>query len=345
VALSSVPGEPEGVGAGSSALLLFADPLSAKILRAHVAGPLRPSALYREVGWSAQTTMRTSVSNLETAGALVKHQIGGSPYAVENELTVAGQEMLMVSAAIDVWLSIAPAGPIAPDSNAAKVAIKALAGGWGSAVIQALATQPHSLAELDVAIPALSYPLLKRRLSGLRLSQQIEPVVGSSGRAPNPYAATEWLRHAIAPLVVAARCERRHMEETTTAMSDVELETAMMLTVPLALLPVGGADGTCTLGVEVTAGVAALAGAKLDGVTVGVVAGQIATCVAQVDHGWPGWALGTAQTWLDVFIDGQVGTALRLSRSDPQPVTDLVDGVHRALFQGSSAAIRGVRTD
>ena len=220
------------VGAGSTALLLLADPLSAKILRAHVDGPLRPAALHREIGWSARTTVRTSVARLQGAGALHRQEIDDSPYAVENELTPAGEDLLSVAAAVEAWLALAPGGPIAPDSNAAKAAIKGLVGGWDSTIVQRLARGPQTLAQLDSAIPALGYPSLKRHLSGMRLSHLVEPAAAGNGATANAVAPTEWLRRAVAPLAVAARFERLHMASTTTAMTAAELEATRMLTAP-----------------------------------------------------------------------------------------------------------------
>lgn len=329
--MSPVPGQPDGVGAGSTALLQFADPLSAKVLRAHVERPLRPVQLKVEVDWAARTTLRTCVKNLEAVGALEKHPVHGATYSVQTELTSMGREMILVAAAVESWLALAPAGPIAPDSGAAKTAVRALVGGWNSTVMQALAIQPHSLAELDTAIRGLNYPLLKRRVAALRLNHQIEKVVGPADRAPDPYAATDWLRRSIAPIVLAARCELRQMESSTTAISDGELQTALLLTAPLVSLA-ASAVGTCTMGVEVLAGAGPVAGTQLPGATVRIAAGKITSWAGEAENGQSGWALGTARTWLDVFIDGRVNSDIRLSASDPQPVTELVTGIHESLF-------------
>lgn len=329
--MSPVPGEPDGVGAGSTALLHFADPLSAKVLRAHVEGPLRPAELKLEVDWAARTTLRTCVTNLEVAGALDKNPVHGAAYAVETHLTSMGREMILVAAAVESWLALSPAGPIAPDSGAAKTAVKALVGGWNSTVMQALAIQPHSLAELDTAIRGLNYPLLKRRVAALRLNHQIEKVVGTADRAPNPYAATDWMRRSIAPIAVAARCELRQAASSTTSIGDGEMQTALLLTSPLVSL-VASAVGTCTMGVEQIAGEGPVAGTQLPGATVRVAAGKITSWAGEAEEGQPGWALGTARTWLDAFIDGPPASDVRFSTSDPQPVTELVSGIHQSLF-------------
>lgn len=282
----------ERAGAGSGVLSLFANPLSAKVLRAHADGPIRPSALYREVGWSAQTTVRRCVANLREAGALAKHRIGGSPYAVENELTTAGEEMLLVAEAVEDWLARAPGGPLPLEGDAAKMAIKALVGGWSwsSPVMQVFATGPHSLAELDRVTPGVSYPLLKRRLAEMRLSRQVELVAAGDGNAPKRFAASEWLRRSIAPLSVAARCESRHMAETAEPISAAEIETLLLLGAPLV---------------------------EPQGITVSI--GQVSE-------------VRTPETWFDLLIDGRSGAAIPLSKGNPRPMVDFIDAIHRALF-------------
>jgi DNA-binding HxlR family transcriptional regulator len=309
----------ERAAAGTRVLRLFANPLSAKVLRAHADGPIRPSALYRELSWFPQTTVRSCIASLRGAGALVKLRIDDSPHAVENQLTMAGEEMLLVADAIEAWLARAPGGPLPPDGNAAKVAIKALVEAWSTPVMQVLATGPHSLAELDKAVPGIGYPLLKRRLGEMRLSCQIELVeVDNGGNVSSRFAVTEWLRRSIGPLAAAARCEHRQMAETFEPIGVTEIETALMLAVPLASMSVD-ANGTCALRVENL------------GVTVSVVTGEVESCVSGASRGCASWALGTAQTWLDTLINGRHGTDIRLSKMAPRPAADLVDAVHGML--------------
>jgi DNA-binding HxlR family transcriptional regulator len=192
------------VRAGSRVLSVFGNPLNTRILRAHADGPQRLNELQDKVGWSAQTTVRAALSSLRTFGALTKKRAGDSPYAVATVLTPAGEEMLFVADEVEAWLALCPDGPIAAESEEAKVAVKALAGGWSSTLMRALANHPFTLTELDSLIPDVNYPALERRISWMRTTGQIEPAE-KEGRA-TPYVVTDWLRRSIAPLCAAGRC-------------------------------------------------------------------------------------------------------------------------------------------
>ena len=140
--------------------------------------------------------MRGRLTDLVALEAVAKR--GGSmPYAVENELTDVGRDLLYVIDALAVWLSQAPEGQIPLGSVAARGAIKALTGGWESTMLRAFAARPLSLTQLDRLIGALSYPALERRLSALRAMGLVEPVPNGD-RAP--YAVSRWGREAVGPL-------------------------------------------------------------------------------------------------------------------------------------------------
>jgi DNA-binding HxlR family transcriptional regulator len=314
--------------AGGLVLSLFATPLNALILRAHADGPLRLAGLNDKMGWAAHTTLRASLTNLLQVGALEKIKTGESRLAVENQLTAAGREMIFVADVVEAWLAASPDGPIAPDSEAAKGAVKALAGGWSSTLMRALAGRPFTLTELDSMIPRISYPALERRLARMRTTRQIE-AVDAQGRG-TPYVATDWLRQAIAPLCAAGRCERRHLPEKSAPITHVEVEAAFMLALPLVSLP-ESAGGNCMLVVQTEACKPRDGNRGLAGVTVEVERGRVVSCAARVVHGPPTWALGTAETWLDVVIDGQLEN-LRLGGARPELALDLVTGLHSALF-------------
>jgi DNA-binding HxlR family transcriptional regulator len=316
------------VRAGSRVLSLFANPLTARILRAHTDGPLRLSALHRQIGWSPHTTLRAAVNNLCEVGALEKGANGGTRPSAATGLTPAGEEMIEVADAIDHWLAAAPAGPIPPNSDEAKGAIKALAGGWNSTLMRALATHPSTLTGLDKAIPDVSYPSLERRLARMRATGQIEAVEAED--RGTPYIVTDWSRLAVGPLCVAGRCERRHMPDETAPITDVEVEASFMLTLPLTRLPETD-TGTCMLAVQTAGNGSQESGRNLAGVTVEVQRGEVVSCATRIDPGPPTWALGTAETWLDVAIDGNLGE-LRFGGSRPQLAADLVNAVHFALF-------------
>jgi DNA-binding HxlR family transcriptional regulator len=316
------------VRAGSHVLSLFANPLTARILRSHAEGPLRLSALHEQIGWSPHTTLRAAVNNLCKVGALEKGPNGDPRPSAATALTPAGEEMIRVADVIERWLAAAPTGPIPPNSDEAKGAIKALAGGWNSTLMRALATRPFTLTGLDKLIPEVSYPSLERRLARMRATGQIEAVEARD--RGTPYVVTEWSRRAVAPLCVAGRCERRHLPEATAPITEVEVEASFMLTLPLAHLP-PHASGACMLAVQTPADNAQEQGRDLAGVMVEVRRGEVLSCATQIDQSPPTWALGTAENWLDVVIDGKLGE-LRFGGARPQLAADLVNGLHFALF-------------
>lgn len=324
-AIASPNGE---VRAGSHVLSLFANPLTARILRAHSNGPLRLSALHEQIGWSPHTTLRAAVNNLCGVGALAKGGNGDKRPSAATALTPAGEEMLQVADAIERWLAAAPMGPISPNSDEAKGAIKALAGGWNSTLMRALANKPFTLTGLDKLIPEVSYPSLERRLARMRATGQIEAVEAKD--RGTPYLVTEWSRRAVAPLCVAGRCERRHLPHETAPITDVEVEASFMLTLPLAHLP-PGSNGICMLAVQTVGNGCQEQGQNLAGVTVHVRRGEVVSCATQIAQSPPTWALGTAEDWLAVVIDGNLGE-LRFGGNRPQLAVDLVNGMHFALF-------------
>lgn len=315
------------VRAGSLVLSVFENPLNTRILRAHADGPLRLAELQDKVGWSAQTTIRAAVTNLCGLGVLDKDAVGKAPHAVATSFGPAGEEMLVVADEIDAWLARAPGGPIAPDGEQAKGAVKALAGGWSSTLMRLLANRPFTLTELAGLIPGVSYPALERRISWMRASGEIEPVE-QEGRG-TPYVVTDWLRYAVAPLCAAGRCERRHLTSESGPITAIEVEASFLLALPLVPLPTN-ATGTCMLAVQTDAADQD-PGPGLAGVTVEVERGEIISCAPEVGSEPTTWAVGGPETWLDVVIDGEIGD-LRVGGANPQLALDLVCGIHHALF-------------
>jgi DNA-binding HxlR family transcriptional regulator len=324
-AIASPNGE---VRAGSHVLSLFANPLTARILRAHIAEPLRLSALHEQIGWSPHTTLRAAVNNLCRLGALEKGGDGDTRPSAATTLTPAGEEMLHVADVIERWLATAPMGPISPNSDEAKGAIKALAGGWNSTLMRALANRPFTLTGLDRLIPEVSYPSLERRLARMRATGQIEAVEAKD--RGTPYVVTDWSRRAVAPLCAAGRCERRHLSRATAPITEVEVEASFMLSLPLVHLP-PSSNGICMLAVQTSSNGSQEQGEHLAGVTVLVRQGEVVSCATQIAQSPPTWALGTAENWLDVAIDGDLGE-LRFGGNHPQLAADLANGLHFALF-------------
>jgi DNA-binding HxlR family transcriptional regulator len=321
------------VRAGGLVLSLCAGPLTVPILRAHTDGPLRFPELRERIGGAAQTTLRAQIGNLRGIGALAKHERGGMPYTVENELTEVGRAVLLAADALEMWLACAPQGPISLGSEPAKAAIRALIGGWGSTMLRALAARPLSLTELDGVVAHLSYPAIERRLAAMRAARQVEQLPEKGGG--RPYAITPWVRQAVAPLAVAGRCECRYLSAEAELVTRIDIEAAFLLAVPLVSLS-GERGGSCLLAVDTSVtGTAEIdpggSQRRLAGVRVEVGGSQVKSCVSKLEDDPGTWALGTVETWLDALIDGRRG-GLRIGGEDPDLVRALVVGLHRSLF-------------
>jgi DNA-binding HxlR family transcriptional regulator len=315
--------------AGGLVLSLLAAPLTVPILRAHADGPLRLPELRERVGGAAQTTLRGHVGNLRGIGALSRRVLGGMPYTVENELTEMGGAVLSVAEVVEDWLAQAPQGSIALGSEPAKGALRALIGGWGSTMLRALAARPLSLTELASLIGGLSYPAVERRLSAMRAARQVERL-GGSGNSTS-YVVTDWMRQAVAPLAAAGRCECRYIPAVSEPLTRIDVEAAFLLAVPLVSLS-EQAGGSCLLGVDTGMDARRKSAGRLAGVRVKVEDGQIASCAARLERDPRTWALGTVENWLEALIDRRLDR-LRLGGEDPPLASDLVKGLHDALFE------------
>ena len=148
--------------AGSAVILLFAVPLNGLVLRALADGPKRLAALRSDLGGPAQSTLRGILAKLVEIGALTRG-VGDKPSVLAYEFDAFRRRPPACPAdALEGWLSLSPDGPIALESGPAKVAIKALVGGWASTVVRALAARPLTLTELDRLIDGYTYPALER---------------------------------------------------------------------------------------------------------------------------------------------------------------------------------------
>lgn len=308
--------------AGELVLNLLATPLNYMVLRALAQRPMRLADLRAATGLPAQTTLRGHLSSLCEIGVIGKRPTVRMPYAVENELTPMGEEMLEVAESLQDWLRLAPDGPISLEGGGARGIVKAYVDGWGSTMIRSLASRPMSLTELDRSILDLSYPALERRLSSMRIAGLVEAVPGEGGGTP--YAVTEWARHGILPLSSATICERRHMRGAAPQFTQIDIEAAFMLATPLAGLP-PDASGLCRLEVE----------PELDhlrepvGVQVAVEAGRVVACDPELGLHPSGVASGSAARWFTAVKDG---TASLLSFDGASQLSKaLVNGMHSAL--------------
>jgi DNA-binding HxlR family transcriptional regulator len=284
---------------------------------------MRLSDLRKEVGGPAQTTLRGVLGNLIGMGALERRQSNGKAGMVDNALTPSGLELLFVADVIEAWLARAPDGPIRLESETGKAAIKALAGGWGSTMLRALAARPFSLTELDNLISAFSYPALERRLGAMRLAGFVAAVKGNG--SGTPYAVTDWLREAMAPLLAAIRCERRHMAAEAAPLTRIDVEAILLLAVPLAAFApnASGASQLAVLGGEES-------GWRSAGVALTVENGKPMSCTSKLGAKPESWVRGSAMDWLDALVDDN---SERLEICGDHALTlDFVDGLHRALF-------------
>jgi DNA-binding HxlR family transcriptional regulator len=186
---------------------------------------MRLGELAKEPGGPSKTTVRGCLDELVALGAVAKKG-GGMPYAVRNELTGVGRDLLRLVDEVDAWLARAPGGPIPIGGAAAKAAIRALVGGWESTMLHALAARPRSLAALDRAIDWLSYPALEHRLTALRAAGLVEPASPEPGR---PYLICRWGREAAGPLAAAVRFERARMAEETPPPAPADEEALSLL--------------------------------------------------------------------------------------------------------------------
>ncbi len=290
---------------------------------------MRLADLRAELGGPAQSTLRGNLSKLVEMGVLVRCR-GRRPSILAYELTPFGRDLLLAAEAVESWLQHAPEGPVALDSAAAKVALKALVGGWGSTIVRALAARPLTLTELDKLIDNCTYPALERRLSAMRLVGQVE-LGASGGRKGRQYTVSPWLRHAIGPLSVAARCERRHMANTTAPIGRLDVEAAFLLVAPTILLS-EDSSGTCQVAVEAGRGDS---GRPWAGAQLTLENGAVTSCVARIESQPENWVLGPAPAWLDAVIGRDPE---RLSYGgDGELGRDIVQGLHDALFGVRSA--------
>jgi DNA-binding HxlR family transcriptional regulator len=309
--------------AGGYGLSLLSVPLNIDVLTALEDGPRPLIDLRREAGSPPQTTMRGYLRDLTDAGVLVRSRQRACPSAVTFALARAGRDLLQVARILEAWLSRAPEGSLELGDSGAKSATKALIDGWSSSIVRALAARPFSLTELSRLISALNYPSLERRLTALRLSRLIESCSGN-GRA-RPYQVSLWLRQAMAPLVAAARWERRYLPKRAAPIGRIDIEAAFLLAVPLLELP-SEVSGACRLAVELPDGSQqpGLAGALVE-----VEEGRIVSCHSNLRGNVSASAVGSARGWLAAAVESDVSD-LELS-GDRELVLALIDALPDTL--------------
>jgi DNA-binding HxlR family transcriptional regulator len=308
--------------AGERALSILATPLNFLVLRALSERPMRQAELRRATGLPAQTTLRGHLANLAEVGVLSKRPTTEMPYAVENELTPMGHELLEVADRLEIWLNQAPDGSVSLEGGSGKGIVKAFIDGWGSTIMRCLASQPMSLTELDRRVGNLSYPALERRLSSMRMAGLIEAC--ESTGAGTPYTVTDWARRGIAPLAAASRCERVHMGRRAAPVTQDDIEAAFLLATPLVGLPTE-TSGSCQLEVEADPAESR----RQAGVTVTVDHGKVVACDSGIRSSPGDFAIGSATSWFTAINDGKAGL-LRFGGSR-QVAECVVVALHAAL--------------
>jgi DNA-binding HxlR family transcriptional regulator len=275
------------------------------VLQAHQEGRLTLPDLQERFAGASKHTLRNRVVSLREFGAIARRPLKRMPYAVENELTDLGHEMLSVAERVEAWLVRSPHGALALGGEEARGAIGALIGGWESTILWVLAREPLPMTALSGMLPEISYPSIERRLSAMRTVRQVEAWEGRRGA--KPHAVTKWTRQAVGPLLAAGRCEYRRKVDETLTLSAADIEAGLLLALPLASPPDERSDH-CQVQLE---------------------NGRVACRIAAV-NGEPTWALGSAEAWAGALLDDQLGE-LQFGGGEPAVAEAFIAALHSAL--------------
>ncbi len=264
----------------------------------------------------------------ETIG-IPEAELDREPVAAEPQMraTPEGAQGAFLALALERWLASSPEGPYEIGEQEASEALLALVFGWSSTVVHALAAKPLTVAELEQRIPGMEAEAIAERVRWLAGTGLAEARRSADGETR--YAATDWLREAIAPLAIAARMEHRYPRAGRAPIDSLDIETAFLLTLPLVELPAHLSErlnGSCSLGVELES-----AGATgVVGVTIRVEAGRLLSGAAGLDENVDALATGSVEDWLDTIIEPD---AKRVRTSGDRLLAGvLLNSLHRALF-------------
>jgi DNA-binding HxlR family transcriptional regulator len=272
--------------AGGQVLLMAADPINRKILR---------------------TVLKRPVA------------MEGGVYEVSPE----GRDALFVAFVVERWLQNAPQGPVPFDSKEAERAISALVEGWSATIVHMLAREPMTPHELDEAIDGLSRRRLQRHLSAMQSVGQIDALDDTEGEPI--YAATDWLRSGVAPLIAAARIERRKPMEGMLPIDPLDVEAGFRLSLALVELP-KELSGTCRLGINLEDD----EHSRLTGITAKIEDGYVISCTSGLRKEADAWAAASAGDWLDTVIEPDAKRVR--TGGDRWLPSALLDALHRTLF-------------
>lgn len=242
---------------------------------------------------------------------------------LEYRVTSSGKEALFVGFVVERWLQYAPGGPLHFESREAEEAVTALAEGWSSTVMHALAREPLTFDALRDVVEGSSRRALTRCLTAMRRAGQVEE--RSDGAGQTLYAMTDWLRAGIAPLIASARLERREPKEGMAPIDALDVEAGFRCSLPLVQMP-RELSGACRLGINLEDDESGC----LTGVTVRVEQGRVTSCTAGLDTEADAWAAGSAADWLDTVIEPDVE---RVRGGGDKWLTHAVlAALHRTLF-------------
>jgi DNA-binding HxlR family transcriptional regulator len=312
---------------GSETLELLANPLNATILECLGEGSKRLAELRKTGGAAPQTTVRAHLKGLESAGLATLEPREGSPQILEWTLTDAGRDLLEVVGALNTWLEQSPDGPLILGSDAGKMAVKALVGGWSSTILCLLVAGPLTLTDLARCIHSISYPALERRLSSMRLAGQVRTAEGDG--QGKPYEVTEWLQQGVEPLAAAVRWEYTHRSGNAVPLSRSDTEAGFLLALPLLRLAMD-LRGTCKLGVQVDDEDGSHCGARAE-----VADGKVISCAAELGDNADSLATGSPTDWAQAMLEASA-SPLELN-GDRKLARGLVDGLHARIFGTASS--------
>jgi len=267
--------------------------------------------------------------NREILQTALQRPIEASP-GKDYEVSQGGREMLAVAVALERWLESSGDEQLAYGSEKGQQAIGLLAETWSTGIVHLLAREPHSFDELNNALSGLSRRALKRRLAGMEAANQI--IAFPAGGESVIYMLSDWMRAGIAPLIVAARLERRDPTEGMAPIDALDVEAGFRMSLPLVTLP-EELNGSCRLGINLCEEDSEDGSGppnKLTGVSARIEHGQVVSCEAGLDKAVDAWAAGTANEWLDTVIDPQA-KALRTG-GDAWLTKAVIAGLHQALF-------------
>jgi DNA-binding HxlR family transcriptional regulator len=253
---------------------------------------------------------------------MVEHPLAVGPDH-EYRVTTSGREALFVGFVVERWLQSAPRGPLPFESREAEHAVAALAEGWSTTAMHALAREPLSFDELHDRVEGLGRAPLKRLLGAMQAAGQVEEHAGGNEEAL--YAITDWLRAGIAPLIVSAHLERRNPKEGMAPIDALDVEAGFRCSLALVELP-RQLSGACRLGINLEED----GGGCLTGVTARIEQGRVVSCRAGLGGNVDAWAAGSASDWLSTVIKPEVD---RVRTGGDRWLTGaLVASLHRTLF-------------